>query len=122
MSSFEIRSSVAVVVFVVVFLAGCTTPPVAQPGSDVIHATFACDSGKSVDAAFSNGTASRVDLKLSDGRALSLPQTRSGSGARYASPDDHVVFWNRGDTAFLEESGAMTYRGCVAQASVQGAR
>ena len=58
----------------------------------------------------------RVDLVLGDGRRLELPQTVSGSGIRYADKGESVVFWSKGETAFLEEgpSQAVTYKGCVA--------
>ena len=52
-------------------------------------------------------------LVLSDGRKLSLPQAMSGSGARYANRDESIVFWNKGDTAFLDEKGKTTYEGCA---------
>jgi len=42
-----------------------------------------------------------------------LPQARSGSGARYANGDESFVFWNKGDTAFIEEDGKTTYADCV---------
>ena len=78
-----------------------------------VKARFACSGGKSIDAVFVNGASSRVDLVLSDGRRLSLPQAASGSGARYANADGSVVFWNKGNTAFLEERGKATYDGCA---------
>ncbi len=58
-----------------------------------------------------------MELKLSDGRSLSLPQVMSGSGARYANKDESFVFWNKGDTAFITEgaAGQETYSGCVAK-------
>lgn len=92
------------------FFAGLCTP--ATAGSTV-HAVFRCDGGKSVDAVFSNGTPSSVSLQLSDGRALALPQALSGSGARYANASESIVFWNKGNTAFIEEGGKTTFGGCV---------
>lgn len=83
------------------------------PGPHEIHARFGCADGKSIDATFVNGTASSVTLTLSDGRKLSLPQARSGSGARYANADESFVFWNKGDTAFIEEGGKTTYADCA---------
>ena len=50
---------------------------------------------------------------LSDGRALSLPQTLSGSGARYANADESIVFWNKGRAAFIDERGKPSYSGCA---------
>jgi len=74
-------------------------------------AKFACHGGKTVSATFYS---SSVELKLSDGRSLNVPQTLSGSGARYANSDESFVFWNKGDTAFITEgSGKETYSGCV---------
>ena len=78
-----------------------------------IKASFACADGKSIGATFVNGPSSSVRLVLSDGRKLTLPQAMSGSGARYASKDEGVVFWNKGNTAFIEEKGKATYEGCT---------
>jgi membrane-bound inhibitor of C-type lysozyme len=78
-----------------------------------IHATFHCDGGKSIVAAFENGAQSSVDLTLSDGRHLALPHARSADGARYASADESFVFWNKGNTAIVEEKGHTTFSGCV---------
>lgn len=78
-----------------------------------IQARFACNAGKSVNAEFINGAQSSVKLTLSDGRALSLPQATSGSGARYANANESIVFWNKGDTAFIEENGKTTYSDCT---------
>ena len=80
-----------------------------------IRAVFSCEGGKTIRAVFHTGKQNNVRLMLSDGRKLKLPQTVSGSGARYASENEVTVFWNKGDTAFLEERGQTTYRGCVAQ-------
>lgn len=89
----------------------------AQPAAKTIRAHFSCNDGKAVDATFINGTRSRVKLALSGGRKISLPQALSASGARYATKDESIVFWNKGDTAFIEEAGKTTYDGCVASKS-----
>jgi putative hemolysin len=83
--------------------------------TNTINAKFMCDDGKSIAAIFINGAKSSVKLTLSDGRALALPQVRSGSGARYANANESVVFWNKGDTAFIDENGKSTYSGCSTQ-------
>jgi abhydrolase domain-containing protein 6 len=88
-----------------------SVPPAAV--AKVIHALFVCDAGETVDAAFTTGTQGSVKLKLSDGRELTLPQALSASGARYANSNETFVFWNKGDTAFIEESGKTTYRDCA---------
>ena len=49
-----------------------------------------------------------------DGRCITLPQAPSASGARYASAGDRIVFWNKGNAAFIEEDGRASYSDCVA--------
>jgi membrane-bound inhibitor of C-type lysozyme len=73
--------------------------------AETIHARFDCDGGESIEAAFDNGPKPSVEL----------PQALSASGARYANGDESIVFWNKGDTAVIEESGRTTYRDCVAK-------
>ncbi len=89
--------------------AGADTPA----GTSTVQAFFRCDAGKTLDAVFANGTPASVALALSDGRHVALPQARSASGARYANGDESFVFWNKGDTAFIEENGKATYSGCA---------
>lgn len=92
---------------------GTAKPVRAAATTTQIQARFLCGAGRFIDATFVNGAASSVDLKLSDGRALTLPQTRSGSGARYATADESIVFWNKGNTAFIEEGAKTTFDGCA---------
>jgi membrane-bound inhibitor of C-type lysozyme len=70
---------------------------------------YACAAGKTIAAAYHP---SSVDLVLSDGRSMTLPQTMSGSGIRYANADESVVFWSKGRTAFVEEGKDTTYADC----------
>jgi putative hemolysin len=91
------------------FFNGLCAPDSA---GEVVHALFRCAAGKTVDAVFSNGQRSSVSLALSDGRSLSLPQSRSGSGARYANADQSFAFWNKGDSALIEENGQPSFSGC----------
>jgi len=96
-----------------------TSPPADSTTAKTIKARFTCTSEKSIDATFINGKRSSVNLVLSDGRRLALPRALSGSGARYATDDESVVFWNKGQTAFIEEGGKPTYADCVAVKSKQ---
>lgn len=61
---------------------------------------FICDADRTIEADFYE---SEVDLVLSDGRTMTLPQTISASGARYATENESIVFWNKGNTAFITE-------------------
>ena len=92
------------------FFDGLCTPATA---GGIVHALFRCDAGRTVDAVFSNGAQNSVSLALSDGRRLTLPQVMSGSGARYANASESVVFWNKGNTASIDENGKAGYSGCV---------
>jgi len=75
-----------------------------------IKAVFTCKDKKSIEAVFSGNT---VSLVLSDGRKLELNQALSASGARYANQDETLVFWNKGNTAFIEENNTTTFQDCV---------
>lgn len=79
------------------------------PTLSIPPAVFTCAEGKSITAEFSQEL---VKLKLSDGRNLELPQAISASGGRYANQDESIVFWNKGDTAFVEEDGQTTFADC----------
>jgi membrane-bound inhibitor of C-type lysozyme len=96
-------------------VALATAPAAAQAPAPpkTIEARFACAGGKSIDATFVNTGGGSVKLALSDGRSLTLPQTMSGSGARYANKGETIVFWNKGDTAFIEEGDKVTYQDCA---------
>ncbi len=90
--------------------------PVNLAGSDASkEVTFFCRAGKSIEARFYPQDDTRVDLKLSDGRNLSVPHAISADGARYATADESFVFWNRGRTAFITEGSPdrETYSDCV---------
>jgi membrane-bound inhibitor of C-type lysozyme len=85
---------------------------IASATVPVAIVTFKCESGKLIEAMFYSD---KVELKLSDGRTLTVPQAMSASGARYANKDETFVFWNKGDTAFVTEGkdAKETYSGCV---------
>lgn len=84
-----------------------------KPIADV---TYACAAGKTIRAIY---RPQEVQLLLSDGRNLSVPQTISGSGARYANKDESFVFWNKGDTAFITEGNSTTFANCATKSIPQ---
>ncbi|MCX6713285.1 MAG: MliC family protein [Candidatus Vogelbacteria bacterium] len=76
---------------------------------------FACDNDKYIAAKIEirPKVLGKVQLKLSDRfKTLELDQTFSGSGVRYTDQDEKIVFWNKGDTAFLIENGTTTFANC----------
>jgi membrane-bound inhibitor of C-type lysozyme len=78
----------------------------------IATAIYRCDGDKGIDATYYPDS---VELTLTDGRSLELPQVISGSGARYANGDESFVFWNKGDTAFITEGSDenITFKDCV---------
>jgi len=86
----------------------------ACPTSDQLKTVvFNCSDNKFIEATFNLTKDETVKLKLSDGRSLQVPHAISASGARYATPDESFVFWNKGDSAFIEEAVGMTYENCA---------
>jgi membrane-bound inhibitor of C-type lysozyme len=96
----------------------------------IATATFSCDAGKTITASFYEGTSTpavgdqppvpggTVDLVLSDGRSMTLKQTISADGARYANMNETFVFWNKGDGAIVQENGAdSAFTNCVTGAT-----
>jgi len=100
----------------VAILAVWPDPRQAPNGADadgiIGTATYRCEDEKSVLATYKAGS---VELELSDLRRVTLPQAASASGARYAAPDGSFVFWNKEDTAFIQEHNTLTFTDCVAE-------
>lgn len=93
-----------------------TLMPVVSPSpkaSLIADASFSCDDNKTIQADF---YPNQVMLRLSDGRNLTVPQAISADGARYANSDESFVFWNKGNTAFVQEGQATSYSDCVQDA------
>jgi membrane-bound inhibitor of C-type lysozyme len=93
----------------VLFVLGCH-----QAAAEDVIATvkYACADDKTIEATY---YADKVDIVLGDGREMSLPQTMSGSGIRYANADESFVFWSKGNTAFATEGDPdkPTYADCT---------
>jgi membrane-bound inhibitor of C-type lysozyme len=113
MKVISFASSEAVAAALLLFVAALPMDgAVAQ--EPISKVKYACVDSKTIEAAY---FADKVDVTLSDGRSMSLPQTMSGSGARYANADESFVFWNKGDTAFITEgtdpNAPPTFADCV---------
>ena len=107
---------VAIIVFVGVFLLGLYLGRWIEDksilGEPINKVKFVCAENKAIYAHFYNNF---VYLNIGEGKRVYLPQTISASGARYANADESVVFWNKGDTAFITEGdpNTATYKDCV---------
>lgn len=79
----------------------CVVTNLVAISATQIHAQtfvgYSCDDGTAVSAAFFKGEPMRMQV---DGKALTLPQRLSGSGARYAKAG--VSFWVKGQEARLK--------------------
>lgn len=94
--------------------------------------SYVCDGGKTIQAEYYTGVTrtsatgeppvpgGNVRIVLSDGRHMTLAQTISASGIRYSNGDpsvaggESIVFWSKGNTAFvLEHTTDMTYGDCI---------
>lgn len=98
----------------------CDFAPCPESKSAVKAVTFQCADGKSIQATFYPQKDEFVDLVLSDGRTLKLPHAISASGARYANSDESIVFWNKGDSAFITENNQETFSNCNLEANDSG--
>lgn len=101
-------------------------PAIAPP----IVVSYICNDHNTIVATYRNGESTppahegeppvpggSVSLVLSDGRAMTLAQTISADGVRYANADDSFVFWEKGNGALvLENDVEKSYTGCVAVA------
>lgn len=78
--------------------------------------SFVCKDNKVITALFYLDDDKQADLTLYDesgAKKISLPRAMSGSGARYVNKDETIVFWNKGETAFITEGGKTTFEGCA---------
>ncbi len=102
-----------VVVFIVAFQIGRTFEKQFILGKPITgFIKFVCADNKTIDAEFYKNF---VHIEFGWQKTLYLPQTISASGARYANSDESVVFWNKGNTAFITEGNPnnVTYKDCV---------
>jgi membrane-bound inhibitor of C-type lysozyme len=91
-----------------------------------ITATYYCDGGKTITAKFYKGEnvnvkpgempvpTGWVEVSLSGDPFMTLKQTISASGVRYANDDESFVFWNKGDEALIMRNNSMdlSYKNC----------
>lgn len=84
------------------------SPTPSVTGAAEIRASYRCGNGARLEAVFKDN---KVVLTLPD-KTLTLPQSESGSGARYS--DGITTFWIKGQEGFVEVDGETRYPNCVA--------
>lgn len=88
--------------------------------------SYSCDEGKTIEATYYQGEnkpspnkdmpptpSGSVSFKLSDGRQITLMQTISADGVRYANTDDSIIFWSKGRGVLFIENEKQNYTGCI---------
>lgn len=125
-------NSLLVAILVVVLVLGglyvfTAKKAVAPAESPIATVQYSCKGGKTMTAVYYKGTTipgtpekppvpgGKVELTLSDGRSMTLPQTISADGSRYGNADESFVFWSKGEGALvLENNQEKSYIGCIA--------
>jgi membrane-bound inhibitor of C-type lysozyme len=105
------------------------SPEVVAP-TLINEISYSCNNNKTIQAKIYEGKeitvqpgekpipTGSVELILSDGRTLTLMQTISASGVRYALEDESFVFWSKGNTALiLENDTEKDFTGCIVVAN-----
>jgi membrane-bound inhibitor of C-type lysozyme len=123
----------AVIAFVVVRSSFPAQKVTTGTSVKPVTASYYCDSGKSITAVYNQGEykpstdtnspptpTGSVDLTLSDGRTMTLPQTISADGGRYANSGETIIFWDKGNGLTFTENGQQSYKNCVVVASDPG--
>ena len=106
----------AIVLFVGIFFVGFLIGRKFENkfilGAPISSAKFVCADNKTIYADFYKNF---VHLEFGWQKTLYLPQTISADGGRYANADESIVFWNKGNTAFVTEGNLnnITYKDCV---------
>lgn len=112
----KFSQAVAVILFVAVFFVGLILGRKVENksilGEPVNSVKFVCAENKLIYVDFYKNF---VHLETEAWKSLYLPQTISASGARFANEDESIVFWNKGNTAFITEGDPNnpTYKDCV---------
>lgn len=84
----------------------------AESENVVSTALFTCDGSLKINAQYYSDS---VNLILSDGRTISLPQVAGADGVRYANTDESTVFWSKDMSANLLENGINIFKNCAAE-------
>jgi membrane-bound inhibitor of C-type lysozyme len=112
-------ATILLVIAVIVFVSTRSHTPVST-SQLIATVAYACSSQKFITAQYYQGEhkpssagdppipTGSVVLTLSDGRVMTLSQTRSADGGRYANKDETTIFWNKGRGGTFSEKGSTT--------------
>ncbi len=102
---------VTIVVIIAIVVAHNQAPasnpaPVADVKNEVVF--YDQVTGEEMPATFYADKVTFTNTKLG---TMTLPQAISASGARYATADESIVFWNKGDSVFITQNGVIIFNG-----------
>ncbi len=104
------------------------TNTLPQEDTSVAKVTYACSGKKIIAAEYFQDKSipkpvvageppvptGKVQLSFVSGEEMTLSQTLSADGMRYANKDESFVFWGKGNGAIVLENGSeKNYKGCV---------
>lgn len=80
----------------------------------IADVSYSCENGKKVEAVYTKG---QVRVTTNTGTSITLPQTISADGGRYATANESFVFWSKGNDAFIQQTingvSTTTYANCT---------
>ncbi|MFA6295927.1 MAG: MliC family protein [Patescibacteria group bacterium] len=97
------------IVIIVAIVIGVIVWHYLDVNKQINSVTYTCNDSKTISAKFYQ---SKIKLTLSDNRNLTLPQTKSADGERYANRGEKTIFWGKGNGATLTENGKITFDKC----------
>lgn len=92
-------------------------PPLVLAGDTLIdRSSLRCADGRLVSVGYFKGATQRAAVNLGD-TSVWARSTEAASGARYATLDESLILWNKGDTTSLTWQGRIT--NCVVDNTIQ---
>lgn len=91
-----------------------TTEETGRQEVKINEYSFVCSDKTEGTASFDNVNDAAV-VKI-DGKIHELRVGISGSGVRYVNDEETYIFWNKGNSAFIEENGTTTHEACELKA------
>ncbi len=97
----------------VLYEDGEMRPYTAQPSGEIVQTTYDCPNGDMFTTSYDLGS-NEITLETDARDVYVLPQAVSETGARYATFDGSVVFYEEAGAASVEVDGEMLHVDCVA--------
>lgn len=92
-------------------------PPTEAPTGEISATFYDQKTGEKVDALFVDRRVTFTNTKLG---TMTLDQAISADGARYATTDESIVFWNKGNSVLITQNGKIVFNGTEGAPVVKG--